>query len=65
VACAQSRRLCDALSGVPVALTFTGKLENNGETVTLSEPGGGVIFNLTYNNVPPWPAAASGSAIRS
>ena len=46
--------------GVPVALTFTGRLENNGENVRLAEPGGGVIFNLTYNNVPPWPAAANG-----
>jgi hypothetical protein len=46
--------------GVPVALAFTGKLDNNGETITLAEPGGGVIFKLTYNNAPPWPAAASG-----
>ena len=46
--------------GVPVALTFTGKLDNNGETVTLADPSGGVIFTLTYNNAPPWPAAASG-----
>lgn len=46
--------------GVPVALTFTGKLDNGGEAIALSSPAGGVIFRLTYNNAPPWPAAASG-----
>ncbi len=46
--------------GVPVALAFTGKLDNAGEAIALSEPGGGVIFRLTYNNVPPWPATANG-----
>ena len=46
--------------GVPVAATFTSKLDNNGERLTLAAPGGGTILQLTYNNAPPWPAAASG-----
>ncbi len=46
--------------GVPVAATFTGKLDNAGERLTLAAPGGGTIWQLTYNNTPPWPATASG-----
>ena len=46
--------------GVAVAATFTGKLDNNGEQLTLVAPGGGIIWHLSYNTNPPWPAAASG-----
>ncbi len=46
--------------GVPVALTFSGKLDNNGEKLTLTAPGGGIVWSLTYNNAPPWPATAAG-----
>lgn len=46
--------------GVPVALTFTGKLDNNGEKLALSAPGGGEVLTLRYNNAPPWPATAAG-----
>lgn len=46
--------------GVPVALTFTGKLDNNGEQLALSAPGGGEVLTLQYNNAPPWPVTAAG-----
>ena len=46
--------------GIAVAATFTGKLDNNGEQLTLVAPGGGIIWHLSYNTNPPWPATASG-----
>jgi hypothetical protein len=35
--------------GLPIAGVYTGSLDNNGEEVTLSGPGG-VILDFTYNN---------------
>ncbi len=46
--------------GVPVALAHTGKLDNTGERITLSAPGGTKILSLLYDSTPPWPAAAAG-----
>ncbi len=46
--------------GVPVVLTFTGKLDNLGERITLTAPGGGTIWSLKYDIAPPWPATAAG-----
>jgi hypothetical protein len=48
----------------PAALTngvYTGKLENGGETITLSSLSGGTILSVTYDDVPPWPIEADGS----
>ena len=45
---------------VAVGATFTGKLDNNGEQLTLAAPGGGIIWRLNYDTQPPWPATASG-----
>ncbi len=46
--------------GVTVAALYTGKLDDSGEQLTLSAPGGGIIWRLAYNNQPPWPTTASG-----
>ncbi|MHA3770583.1 lamin tail domain-containing protein [Verrucomicrobiota bacterium sgz303538] len=47
--------------GVEIRGTFTGKLDNGGETLTLSAAGGGTVMSVTYNDTTPWPAAADGN----
>lgn len=42
---------------------YTGKLDNNGETVTLSTTQGVAIFSVTYDNAAPWPAEADNSGL--
>lgn len=46
--------------GVPLTALFTGKLDNAGETVTLSYPTGGKVFSLSYSDGTPWPATPDG-----
>ena len=46
--------------GVAVDGIYTGQLDNNGETITLSFPGGGNVFSVTYDDAAPWPVAADG-----
>ena len=46
--------------GVPVAGTFTGSLNNDGETIGLADASLNVIQSFTYNDVDPWPVAADG-----
>ena len=46
--------------GVAMGGIYTGKLDNAGETITLSHPGGTTVFSLTYQDTAPWPAAADG-----
>ncbi len=41
--------------------TFTGKLDNGGETLLLADPLGNTIDQLTYDDVNPWDAGADGS----
>lgn len=40
---------------------YSGKLSNEGETLTLSHPHAGVIHSITYDDDDPWPAAADGA----
>ncbi|MDA0814155.1 MAG: CotH kinase family protein, partial [Verrucomicrobia bacterium] len=35
--------------------TFTGKLDNNGETITVLAAGGATIASLSYSDAAPWP----------
>lgn len=44
-----------ALDGV-----YTGKLDNNGETLTLSEPLGQTVLSVTYDDRAPWPTTPDG-----
>jgi len=44
----------------PVNGVYTGKLDNNGETLTLSYPTGTKVFSLTWGDRAPWPVAAEG-----
>ena len=46
--------------GLVVNGTYTGKLNNGGETVTLSSPVGGNILSVTYNNAASWPVTPHG-----
>ncbi|MCW5555331.1 MAG: lamin tail domain-containing protein [Verrucomicrobiae bacterium] len=46
--------------GVAVQGTYTGQLDNAGETVTLSFPSGGNVFSVTYRDRAPWPVTPDG-----
>src|SRR5439155_13828509 len=39
---------------------YSCKLDNSGETLTLSYPLGTTVFSVTYRDEGPWPAAADG-----
>ena len=47
-------------TGRPVAGVYTGKLNNSGETITLSYGLSQVIRSFTYSDLAPWPAPADG-----
>ncbi|MFZ5939748.1 MAG: CotH kinase family protein [Bacteroidota bacterium] len=40
---------------------YSGHFSNGGEQVLLNDPEGISIFNFTYMDLPPWPAAADGT----
>src|SRR5262249_44829915 len=40
---------------------FDGSLDNNGERISLANPGGAVDADVRYNNRGDWPAAADGT----
>ncbi|PHN08479.1 lamin tail domain-containing protein [Flavilitoribacter nigricans] len=42
------------------ALPFTGALSNGGESIELSNPGGTVVLQVTYDRDGDWPADANG-----
>jgi hypothetical protein len=44
----------------PINGVYSGKLDNAGETVTLSHPTGAKIFSLTWGDRAPWPVTADG-----
>jgi hypothetical protein len=46
--------------GLLIKGVYTGKLDNAGETITLSHPYGDIIFSLTYGTLAPWPVTANG-----
>ncbi|HYV32141.1 MAG TPA: CotH kinase family protein, partial [Candidatus Binatia bacterium] len=51
--------------GIPVVGQFAGRLDNGGETLSLIQPGPTpgqdlVVDRVTYDDAPPWPAAADG-----
>ncbi len=46
--------------GVTYHGLYTGRLDNSGETLTLTHPLGAEIFSLTYNDNAPWPVAPDG-----
>jgi hypothetical protein len=47
-------------SEIPIAGTFTGRLDNGGERLTLSTAEGTIIRTLHYRDLPPWPVEADG-----
>ncbi len=44
--------------GVVVQGVYTGRLDNGGETITLTHPTGGTVLSFTYDDALPWPLAA-------
>ena len=45
---------------LPIAGEFTGRLDNDGDLLTLKAAAGTVIAAILYNDECPWPAAADG-----
>lgn len=46
--------------GLTVNGIYSGKLDNNGETITIAHPYGIDILSVTYGNRAPWPVAPDG-----
>ena len=46
--------------GGPVSATYTGQLDNSGESLTLSFPSGSPLFSFTYDDQAPWPVTPDG-----
>jgi len=46
--------------GVVVNGIYTGRLDNAGETISISHPHGGTVLSLTYDDRAPWPVTADG-----
>ncbi len=46
--------------GVPIEGVYGGQLNNGGEAITLSFPGGGNVFSVTYGDRAPWPITPDG-----
>ena len=44
-----------------VAGPFTGRLNNDGERITLSNANGGAVLTMRYGDCDPWPASADGT----
>jgi hypothetical protein len=40
---------------------YSGKLDNDGEVLTLQNSIGDTVFSFAYGDAPPWPASADGS----
>ena len=40
---------------------FSGRLDNAGERIDLSNGGGGIVLTLRYGNEPPWPVSPDGT----
>ncbi|HUT46802.1 MAG TPA: lamin tail domain-containing protein, partial [Sedimentisphaerales bacterium] len=40
---------------------FTGRLDNDGELIELSNGGGGIVISLRYDDEQPWPASPDGT----
>jgi hypothetical protein len=47
--------------GLPVAGQYTGKLDDGGEQVRVSNILGTALIEFTYDNLAPWPVEAAGS----
>jgi hypothetical protein len=47
----------------PLHGLYSGKLDNNGETLELATAPGGTIFSVKYNNAAPWSAEADNSGL--
>ncbi len=52
--------LASRYPGVVVHGVFTGKLNNDGETVAVEHPTAGEIVSITWTDRAPWPATADG-----
>ena len=48
-------------SQIPIAGTYSGRLSNSGESITITNPASEIIASVSYADNPPWPTAADGS----
>ncbi len=47
--------------GIEVDGTYSGKLSNSGETLTLVDVNGAPVFSISYGTQPPWPSSPDGT----
>jgi hypothetical protein len=51
------------IAGLRLAGSFAGNLNNAGETITLLDKNGAVLWSFAYDNNPPWPQVGDGASI--
>jgi hypothetical protein len=51
------------VAGLRLAGAFAGNLNNTGETLTLLDKNGAVLWSFAYDNDPPWPRVGDGASI--
>ena len=51
------------VAGLRLAGAFAGNLNNTGETITLLDRAGAVLWSFAYDNKPPWPVVGDGASI--
>jgi len=51
--------------GVTFHGVYSGKLDNGGETLTLSHPLGAKVLSVTYDDLAPWPSPRTVSGFPS
>lgn len=47
--------------GIPIAGEYRGRLDNDGDLLTLKGASGAIIAAISYDDLCPWPAAADGA----
>jgi hypothetical protein len=53
-------RFASKYPGVAYQGVYAGRLDNAGETLTLTHPSGATVFSFNYGNAAPWPSAPHG-----
>ena len=51
------------IAGLRLAGVFAGNLNNAGETITLLDKNGAVLWSFAYDDGPPWPQVGDGASI--
>lgn len=60
VLAANATNFASKYPGVPIQGWYTGKLDDAGETLTLTTPAGATIVSFAYDDAAPWPTSCDG-----